>query len=543
MSLPNNFVWDDEQFIYKNSFILNFELNKIITSSITSGAGIESNYYRPITATTFALDTALWGVRPAPMRAVNIILHALTATAIFFLLKNLGASGRGATFISAIFLFHPIALESIIYINSRGDSLYSLFLILGLIAWQKALSFSKKTISIFGITYSISKTQLIIVSLILYLMALFSKEIAIIGIFFYIYIGLWHIFTNRENRELIKSTQIKEKIFAYLVKDKTIPITIFFLTLISISYLSIRTLVLGSNSFSLSTGIELYDNNLWIRVHTFVKILHFYLAKIFWPHPLHMEYIVEPITTVFSWWLVSFTAILFIIVALSLVEAKQNRYWIGLGLLWFITPLVPVSGILPINGMMYHHWLYFPIIGFGLIIYGLFLLLKFKLPTDQLTVLNKVVISIFLLTLIIWIFILIREIRIWSTPISFYSHMLQYTQSARIYNNLGMAYAEINEVDKALEFYLKALELSDQYPQIYHNLGNVYESTNEVERAIQAYQQAIILNPDFYYSYLPLYRLLLKKDQLEADKLFTFINERNPKYAQSILKQNSKIGN
>lgn len=60
-SLGNPYIWDDEQFITTNQYVQTFDISKLFTTSTTSGVGVVSNYYRPVSSIAFAIDAKIWG--------------------------------------------------------------------------------------------------------------------------------------------------------------------------------------------------------------------------------------------------------------------------------------------------------------------------------------------------------------------------------------------------------------------------------------------------------------------------------------------------
>ena len=46
-----------------------------------------------------------------------------------------------------------------------------------------------------------------------------------------------------------------------------------------------------------------------------------------------------------------------------------------------------------------------------------------------------------------------------------------------IYNNLGKAFEELNNIDEAIKNYKKSIKLKSDYYLAYNNLGNVYQNT------------------------------------------------------------------
>ena len=82
---------------------------------------------RPLRHISHRVDCALFGVRPAPAHAVNIVLHLLVAAAGFALLKSLGKDGAFAGFAVLLFLFNPVVVESVGIVSHRKEMLSALF--------------------------------------------------------------------------------------------------------------------------------------------------------------------------------------------------------------------------------------------------------------------------------------------------------------------------------------------------------------------------------------------------------------------------------
>jgi tetratricopeptide (TPR) repeat protein len=59
------------------------------------------------------------------------------------------------------------------------------------------------------------------------------------------------------------------------------------------------------------------------------------------------------------------------------------------------------------------------------------------------------------------------------------------------YHNLGMAYAEEKDFDKAMSFYLKAVEIDPNASITYYNMGNLYLRQNKNEEAEKYYIKAL----------------------------------------------------
>ncbi len=92
-------------------------------------------YYRPVLFLSFLLDKYLFNLDPGFMHLHNIILHAINALLIFWLVRQLTADGKQGKnlipLVSALaFGLHPIATEPVSWIAGRTDVLACAFILL-----------------------------------------------------------------------------------------------------------------------------------------------------------------------------------------------------------------------------------------------------------------------------------------------------------------------------------------------------------------------------------------------------------------------------
>jgi tetratricopeptide (TPR) repeat protein len=116
---------------------------------------------------------------------------------------------------------------------------------------------------------------------------------------------------------------------------------------------------------------------------------------------------------------------------------------------------------------------------------------------------------------------------VWENPIRFYTNILKFEQgSARMHNNLAMAYAEQNQDDLAMEHYQFALKKWDIYPQTHHNIAGLYLQRGDVDAAIKHLKRALELNKNFFKSAVILQQIYLQlNDQAQADFYDSMLRE------------------
>ena len=119
----------------------------------------------PLVYTTFRLEHAVWGVRPAGYHWVNLLLHAANALLVWRLLRRLAMPG--AWLAAALFALHPVQVESVAWVTERKNVLSLFFVLLALLAWVEFIADDlKRSWRFYGL------------ALAAYALALFSKTIA-----------------------------------------------------------------------------------------------------------------------------------------------------------------------------------------------------------------------------------------------------------------------------------------------------------------------------------------------------------------------------
>jgi len=250
-----------------------------------------------------------------------------------------------------------------------------------------------------------------------------------------------------------------------------------------------------------------------------MHVLVDYFKLLFVPTDLHMERSMTVHTSLFQWpvWL---GALIVFGILITLYRLYKNRHpdfkiWLfGWGL--FFIALGPVSGVTPINAVIYEHWLYLPMVGFWFIIS--FYLVKlfthlqgptfFKIqgsrsgiPTPW-ELCRTLIIAGLVAYFSFFAYQAIQRNILWGNQLDFYLDILKYEpNSSRINNNVGNTYFNQNNKEQAEFYYRKAVEVGDAFAQPYYNLGSILQSKRDIFGAIQLYEKAIEINPGFYYPY------------------------------------------
>ena len=132
--------------VHGNSFV-NFDDDHYITHNPHIVAGLSwdtvkwafTNYYEanwhPLTWLSHALDCQWFGLNPVGHHYVNVFLHAVNALLLFWVLQSATKRTWPSLLVAALFALHPVNVESVAWASERKNVLSMMFLLLGLGAY------------------------------------------------------------------------------------------------------------------------------------------------------------------------------------------------------------------------------------------------------------------------------------------------------------------------------------------------------------------------------------------------------------------------
>jgi len=490
-SFRNPFLWDDEVIVEGNQLIRSWGHLPDIFKASVFGAPIHSiGYYRPLQIFSYLVDYSLWQLNPIGYHLSNVILHLLNVFLVFLLLTALGVRRDVAYLVCLIFGIHPVNTEAVTYISGRGDVLFTFFSLLCFLFF------------IFGIRHSsggFKEKIYYFFSIIFYLLALFSKENAVVLPF----IMTAFVFLRAEFFKSLSTDQRKSYLLCLAV-----------LLLLSFGYLFIRFIFLKKATSAPLSLIA--DAPFWQRVLTLPRILLTYIGLIIFPIHLHMEYLFVENSLTGPWFLLGLPALfgIFYFILRSFRSFKTALFFMA----WFLIGLAPFYNVIvPLHATLLEHWVYFPSIGFLTLAVWLILdFLRKKKVQAKPILRNSIVVFLFCLLIYYGIYTILRN-QDWSDPLRLYEHDLKYEpNSFLLYNNLGVEYFRQGKMEKAKDAFLASIEVSPRhhYDVAYNNAGVIYESEGQIEKAKSYYQKSIDLN-NYELAYGNLGRLYIAENQLD----------------------------
>ena len=523
----NPFLWDDNLLILQNELIHDARhLPDLFTTEFFSKSVRESDfsdggYYRPLVSLSFMADYALWKENPFGYHLTNFIFHLLNVFLVYLLGKVLwGKRTTPAFFGALLFAIHPIQTEAVSFIPSRVD-LIATFFYLG--AWV-----------LFDQAVRRQSVKRLSGSLVLFVFSLLSKEMSVtLPILLSLY-------------GLVFDGQDRKRAFSF-----TIPFWVLLL-----NYLLLRNFVFPLTE---KPFWGYFPRLPWALVSS-GTLLFSYVWLLIFPHPLHVERTHRVVETVWSLQGLVFLVLVAVLCAgfWSLRRRKEERFLLSI----FLCSVLPVLNIVPIYPSMAEHYLYLPSIPFFLLVAEGFDRKRGIFPEGPV---KKGCALLGCLVLIGYGTRTILRNQDYADEISFFEETRRYTpQSSLIHGNLGalylargrpaeaipelqralqidpnlpktlanlgMAYRDLGDYEKAIVQFLKAIEMEPQ-ATFYNSLGVCYGMHGKAEEAEDAFQKAISLDPDFAGAYYNLGKLYWDQQKWsEVDAVWRKGLEKDPKH-------------
>jgi len=485
-------------------------IGSIFQASAFGAAASGNDFFRPIQTLSYILDYHLFGLDASGFHTMSWLYFLLACCVLFYLLTLLTSdiqtllSKKSILAIVFLFALHPLNIEVVTYVSGRGDVLFLLFALIALTG--AVISGQNKT---WGIPLAWIAT----------LLAILSKENAVAMPFV---MGLlWLILP-----------QPRWRYWAAVV-----PAMIG-----NFAYISYRMMAMGDpNSSPLST---IAFASLGERILTVPYILWTYFKLIFFPYPLHMDYlhVVTDIMNPYLWiGLPILSGVLFFLWKsgkkglASQPKPSQNttfnRLYIFL-LAWVALGIGPVLQIVPLTATLREHWFSFSLIAaITLIIVSLSPHVEKRPQWQQYMVFGTILMTLIGLTYT-------RNLD-WADPMRLYSHDVTVEpRSFLLHNNIGVLQYRNGNFTEAKQAFQKSVLVTPNdtgYGTALNNLGVIAEQEKNIPEALRYYQRSIMAS-HYELAYANALRILVSTQQWKI--AHTLANEALTRYPyhQDILR-------
>lgn len=418
--------------------------------------------YQPIPVLSYAMLLDVFPGSVAAQRVTNLLIHCLNALLVFLLLYKI-TKVRAVGWLSALlFAIHPMHVESVSWLATRGNLMYSCFFLLALlffVKWRQE-----------------NKARQLLLLVIFFILSLFSKVTAVtLPLVFLLY-------------DIVTSRPFNRKSIA------------FYLPLVLLSAVFIRVGILASGSFGhiseLNESYSLPD-----RAFLILNALWLYIYKALLP-------INQSVIYLYPWKVGGHLPMMYYVAGSIGLVILMAGVWLGwknrdkvngkallLGLLFF---LITISIVLPLKWsrtiLIAERYTYIPYIG----LFGAMLMIGHQYFNTASKWLRNSLIGVLAVVLVLYSVAAYQRNAIWQSPLTLFKDVVTKNRSnAEVsmgYYNCGNEFLRLGKLDDAVSVYTAAINVHPGYSEALYNRGLTYFYMGNNPGAIDDFSSAISLN-------------------------------------------------
>jgi tetratricopeptide (TPR) repeat protein len=447
---------------------------------------------RGVSKLSFALNYAVGGLYLPGFHLVNILIHAATASLLYFILKRLFRDSKLFPFLGALlFAVHPVQTHAVTYIVQRMTSLSGLFFLLSIYMYilYRETGISDNNIigarrNFFWVTAFLSGV-----------LAVFSKEIAVV---LPIALCLFDLYFFRS--------------FSKGWRKWLLPTLPFFIVSCLVTFfLFLAPLLKGAGIDAItSTAVTIVSSKNLTPYTYFVtqlEVIWRYIRIIILPYGLTLDYCYPVVSNFFSLHsIISGVGLAGLLLLSWRLRSSNPR--ISFGISWFFLTLAVESSFIPLDPLFIHR-LYLPIV--GIIIIALDLLSRFS---KRRYVMFFIYFIIFIYAAVTW-----QRNSLWLDPVAFYEDNLSKApHSERVRNLLAEQYTFNGREDDAKRLLLEAIRINPGFGSSIVGLSNIYLNEGRRGEAFELLENGLRYNQsdhEIHNSLGSLYSMIGRKGMAE----------------------------
>ncbi len=498
--IQGGFVYDDKNFIRDNRPIKEWLFSHPWDFFLKPEVAVWSGIYRPLRTLSFSIDYQFFGLNPMGYNCENILLHTINTLLVFSILSVILACRRKAFLAALLFAVHPVQLEAVSWISSRGDLLFALFV---LICWRWYISWRDDD--------RVSWTQLI-GWLFMYVMGLLSKETAI---------ALFPTILTYDI--LVVGLSQKRGVYNILKKRKKI---YFSMLVVSVLYLIVRFNIFESVSQKPYWGGSVQSNML-----TMFEATLYYFKLIFYPTNLALDYSTYPIIYSFADVRLILPAIFYLAATILCGYSFMRKNYL---FLFFIALsaffLLPSWNIIPISAIIAERFLYVSMVGMSAVFACVLDAVCCGIPRRRIYgILTLIFVIVCLMVLSV------NRNKDWYSDLTIWKACVDvFPGNYKGHINLGTQYEAQGEHIKAISENIKLISVKPNHATAYYNLGNIYWHLGLFEKSRSSYLTALHYKPDYWQAMNNLASLYVDKMWYhKAEHVLLQLIVKNPDYAKA----------
>lgn len=445
------YTWDDIPYVTGNKAIQTFSLHNL--------REIFTNYYvgnyAPVQMLSYMLDHAVWGMKAGGFLYTNLILHCLNGFLFYILLLRLHGERLIAGIAVALFLLHPVQVETVAWVSQRKNLLAMFFF---LAAWLLYQNYRESGVSKGKIFY--------VASVVAFALSVLSKSVAVILPVALILSDFCFPVQGQRVRWLDK-----------------LPYVILSGVAALIAMISQQNNV-GGGITGFHGGTPL--TNFYTMLPVFVR----YLQMVLWPSNLSAQYIIE-LHKSFDV-AVFFSAVVLVVLSLLVFKMfRTNRkyaYWA----MFFFLALLPVSQIIPLVTLRNDRYLYFPMLGCASLA-GCAAACLWRFTAD---ISRRVLSAGLILMLCVLGIVSYERVGVWHDQVSLWNDAARKNPGiASLWAYLGEAYYTAGDLNKARTAFEHSLKMNPLVGNALLGLGVIYSQDGRLNEGLDLLETYLEISP------------------------------------------------
>lgn len=493
-AIPYGFTnYDDNVYITDNRHVQEGLTGDSIWWAFTG----ESDYWHPLTWLSHMLDWELYGDNASGHRTTSILWHAANAVLLFLVLRRMTGAFWTSALCAAFFAWHPLRVESVIWMPERKDVMSGFFFLLMLLAYT-AYADNRK------LEQDGLARRYFAYTLAAFAAALMCKPVMVASPAVLLLLEVWP-FNRISLAERFDFSRAKT-----LLLEKAPFIA-------GSAIITVITIVMQVNIGAFTLEVSFIN-----RVANALVSIPRYLEKMVFPTDLAVIYPHPG-----SWPLIVVAASTAVVVSITALVWLQRgpRPWLLVGWGWFLAMLFPTLGILQVGiQSMADRYSYIPAIG---IVLGTFWTLRaIAAQRNQ----SRIYAAVAVLVLAGFAVRTWHQQKIWQDPPTLFASASVVTEdNYAAHAFYAMSVLMAGQPDEAERHASYALELKPDFPAALQVLALTYRAQGRLDEAVTQFRRVIELSLKPAGFYRNLADVLLEQKKFdEAAAAYESALELNP---------------
>jgi protein O-mannosyl-transferase len=435
----------------------------------------------PLTWLSHALDWHFFGRNAGGHHEVSLLLHALNAVLLFWLLvQATGYVGRSFA-VAALFALHPVNVEPVAWVAERKTVLSMVFFLLTLIAYRwyarRPAVIRYLVVAILFAAGLMSKPQVITLPFVLLLWDYWPlKRIATRHSPFALGQTSGASISGEEQAHSEQPPPGEQRILWLLLEKVPLVALSAGSAFLTMKAQWVNHTTGGMNSYS------------WpVRLSGSIVGYVRYLGNAVWP--THLSFFYPHAHGAPPAWQVAAASLLLLLITWRTLADRRHRY-LAVGWLWFLGTLVPMIQLVQVgNHAMADRYAYVPFV-------GLYIAVCWGVPdwADQWRVSRILLPATTVAVLLLLGFATRRQLTYWTDDLALWTHSAEAVKNNAMAEELiGETLQERHDTDAAIEHFRAAAAMDPLFPFPHLNLGIYEEDHHHPHEAIAQFQKVIEL--------------------------------------------------